>query len=165
MQTSKVDLPFIDCIRLTSIGCNGERTYYDGSSMIFVNGSLKAQGAQFSTQDVEVITATVDLEEVRAFRCSISRGMQAVRPGAQYRRIDVTEFQLSLQEQDYNTNLSPTIHPRIHSLEEEMAGPALWLWDYLRSVFLIRLVPSGIHVDCLQTLLSCRTSSSLEVIW
>ena len=133
--------------------------------MIFVNGSLKAQGAQFSTQDVEVVTATVDLEEVRAFRCSMSRGMQAVRPGAQYQRIDVTEFNISLQEDDYSTNLSPTIHPKILSPEEEMAGPALWLRDYLRSVFFIRLLPSRILIDGLQTLLSSRVSGSLEVIW
>ena len=113
-------------------GCNGDRTYYDGTSMIFVNGCLKAQGAQFSPQDIEVITATVDLEEVRAFRCSMSRGMQAVRPGAQYRRVDVTGFNMSLQEDDYRTVLSPTINPKILSVEEEMQGPALWMWDYLR---------------------------------
>lgn len=127
MLISKVDHPFIECAWLTCPGCNGERTYYDETSMIFVNGSLKAQGAQFSTQDVEVVTATVDLEEVRAFRCSMSRSMQAVRSGAPYRSIDVTGFNMSLQEDDYSTDLSPTIQAKILSPEEEMAGPTLWL--------------------------------------
>ena len=100
--------------------------------MIIANGSIKAQGSQFSLNDVEVITATVDLEEVRAYRCSISRGMQAVRPAEQYRRIDVTSFSMSLQEDDYRTDLTPNCPAKILTPEEEMAGPALWLWDYLR---------------------------------
>ena len=101
--------------------------------MIIANGSIKAQGSQFSRNDVEVITATVDLEEVRRYRCSISRGMQAVRPVEQYRRIDVTRFSTSLQEDDcYKTDLTPNCPAKILTPEEEMAGPALWLWDYLR---------------------------------
>ncbi|KMU82271.1 NAD synthetase 1 [Coccidioides immitis H538.4] len=44
-------------------GGGGERLYYDGCSMIVVNGEIVAQGTQFSLNDVEVVTATVDLEE------------------------------------------------------------------------------------------------------
>jgi NAD+ synthase (glutamine-hydrolysing) len=47
-------------------GCDGGRMYYDGSSMIFMNGELLGQASQFSLKDVEVITATVNL--VRPFR-------------------------------------------------------------------------------------------------
>ena len=142
-------------------GCNGERTYYDGSSMIFVNGRLKAQGGQFTAQDIEVITATVDLEEVRAFRCSMSRGMQAVRPGAQCRRIDVTGFNMSLHEDDYQIALSPTIDAKTLSVEEEMRGPALWCWDYLRRSSLAGfLVPlsGGIDSACTSVIIffMCR---------
>lgn len=32
--------------------------------MIVVNGNIVAQGSQFSLNDVEVVTATVDIEEV-----------------------------------------------------------------------------------------------------
>lgn len=45
-------------------GCDGDRLYYDGCAMIVVNGDLVAQGSQFSLNDVEVVTATVDIEEV-----------------------------------------------------------------------------------------------------
>ena len=75
-------------------GCDGERVYYDGCAMIMVNGSIVAQarsdhlqsttidaspqGAQFSLDDVEVVTATIDLDDVRAKRCAnISRSFQA----------------------------------------------------------------------------------------
>ena len=33
-------------------GCDGERVYYDGCSMIAVNGHIVAQGSQFSISDV-----------------------------------------------------------------------------------------------------------------
>lgn len=34
--------------------------------MIVINGEIVAQGSQFSLRDVEVVTATVDIEEVRS---------------------------------------------------------------------------------------------------
>ena len=59
-------------------GCDGERVYYDGCAMIVLNGQLLAQGSQFSLDDVQVLTATVDLDQVRAYRAGIvSRNMQA----------------------------------------------------------------------------------------
>lgn len=33
-------------------GCDGDRVYYDGCSMVAVNGDIVAQGAQFSLDDV-----------------------------------------------------------------------------------------------------------------
>jgi len=59
-------------------GVDGEaRMMFDGSSMIVANGKVLEQGAQFSLKDVEVTTATFDIEEVRSFRSSISRNVQA----------------------------------------------------------------------------------------
>ncbi|EDM12218.1 NAD synthetase 1, isoform CRA_d [Rattus norvegicus] len=53
-------------------GCDGDRLYYDGCAMIAMNGSIFAQGTQFSLDDVEVLTATLDLEDVRSYRAEIS---------------------------------------------------------------------------------------------
>jgi NAD+ synthase (glutamine-hydrolysing) len=51
----------------------------------------------------------------------------------QYRRIDVTKYNMSLQQDDLKTRITPKCEPKIHAPEEEIArGPALWLWDYLR---------------------------------
>ncbi|EFX01156.1 glutamine-dependent NAD(+) synthetase [Grosmannia clavigera kw1407] len=112
-----------------SRGAGGERLYYDGCSMIIVNGNIVAQGSQFSLKDVEVITATVDLEEVRSFRFTPSRGMQAMQAPA-YQRIEAS-FSLS----DDTLGLAPTkTRPaHYHLPEEEIAlGPACYLFDYLR---------------------------------
>ena len=40
---------------------------------------MVAQGTQFSLEDVEVVTATVDLQDVRSARTTKSRGMQSAR--------------------------------------------------------------------------------------
>ncbi|GJC84018.1 glutamine-dependent NAD(+) synthetase [Colletotrichum liriopes] len=115
-------------------GCDGDRLYYDGSAMILVNGDVVAQGSQFSLNDVEVVTATVDLEEVRAYRSAISRGLQAARSDAKYERIQ-TSFELSSEDEDADVMIapSPPIKPKFYSVEEEIALCAgCYLWDYLR---------------------------------
>ena len=97
--------------------------------MIVCNGTIIAQGSQFSLDDVEVVTATVDLEDVRAYRSSTSRGLQAVRPTEQYRRIHVPGYRMSLQSDDFTARVSHSCPVKIHAPEEECAlGPALWLW-------------------------------------
>ncbi|KAJ1325913.1 NAD+ synthase (glutamine-hydrolyzing) [Microdochium nivale] len=114
-------------------GCDGDRLYYDGCAMIICNGKLLAQGSQFSLQDVEVVTATIDLEEIRAYRSAPSRGMQSILAPA-YKRIE-TEFELSSEAEDYKLCRfpSPEIQPRYHSPEEEIAlCTGAYLWDYLR---------------------------------
>lgn len=49
-------------------GCDGTRLYFDGSSMITMNGAIYAQAEQFSIDDVEVEVAVLDLDQVRASR-------------------------------------------------------------------------------------------------
>ncbi|EAQ90706.1 conserved hypothetical protein [Chaetomium globosum CBS 148.51] len=115
-------------------GCDGERLYFDGCAMIIVNGDVVAQGSQFSLNDVEVVTATVDLEEVRSYRAAISRGLQAAASTAKYQRIQ-TPFELSSEDGDADVTVAPTllIQPRYHSVEEEIAlSGGCYLWDYLR---------------------------------
>jgi NAD+ synthase (glutamine-hydrolysing) len=83
-------------------GCDGDRLYYDGCCMIACNGNVVAQGSQFSLQDVEVLTATVDLDDIRSARNSKSRGMQAVHSrtvneGKGFHRIHV-DFELGKRD-------------------------------------------------------------------
>ncbi|KAH7105940.1 glutamine-dependent NAD(+) synthetase with GAT domain-containing protein [Auriculariales sp. MPI-PUGE-AT-0066] len=113
-------------------GCDGDRLYYDGCAMIAVNGRVIAQGSQFSLQDVEVVTATIDIEDVRAHRASSARSMQAAQ-AERYHRI---EAPFALNSGKFERTLDVTLHTDIvsyHTPQEEIAlGPACWLWDYLR---------------------------------
>ncbi|KAF1991728.1 glutamine-dependent NAD(+) synthetase with GAT domain-containing protein [Aulographum hederae CBS 113979] len=136
------------------IGMDGDRLYYDGCSMIAVNGEIVAQGSQFSLTDCEVITATVDLEDVRSHRFAPSRGQQAVQSTA-YHRIE-TDFALSDEKAGYIHGKSPgpARQIRYHTPEEEIAlGPAIWMWGYLvRSKQAGYLVPLSGGID------SCATA-------
>lgn len=52
--------------------------YFDGTSMIAINGEVVAQAPQFSLLDSEVITACIDIHAIESFRLSIaSRRSQA----------------------------------------------------------------------------------------
>ncbi|XP_075214444.1 NAD synthetase [Lycorma delicatula] len=114
-------------------GCDGQRVYFNGCSCIALNGRIINRSQQFSLQEVEVVIATIDLEDIRRYRNGIRSRSYCASSAPSYPRIQ-TDFSLcdSLQ-----TNLSvPTCEPIewiYHTPEEEIAlGPACWLWDYLR---------------------------------
>lgn len=114
-------------------GCDGDRLYYDGCSMIMDSGKVVAQGSQFSLLDVEVQTAMVDLDEIWSYRTSRSRGAQAQEVDVQALEKIHVDYRLCGQVKDPRVDLAATLQPRYHLPEEEIAlGPACWLWDYLR---------------------------------
>lgn len=122
--------------------------------MIVVNGDVVAQGSQFSLNDVEVVTATVDIEDVRTYRSTVSRGMQASKQSP-FVRLDI-DVRLSRRAEDADPSLtvSAPFKPRIHVPEEEIAlGPACWLWDYLR-----RCGAAGFFIPLSGGIDSCATS-------
>ena len=113
-------------------GCDGGRLYFDGCALIAQNGEILAQGSQFSLKDVEVITAIVNLDDVRAYRgAKASRAVQASKTEP-LPQIDV-DFEMEPPHSENTQRVSPKIVPHYHIPEEEIAlGPACWLWDYLR---------------------------------
>lgn len=107
-------------------GCDGDRLYYDGCAMIAVNGRIIAQGSQFSLNDVEVVSATIDIEDVRAHRTKSSRSMQAAA-SERYYRIEVP-FALSsgkfdeVREEDLAGLIGTKgLSVKYHDPEEEIA--------------------------------------------
>ncbi|MBW0480032.1 hypothetical protein O181_019747 [Austropuccinia psidii MF-1] len=115
-------------------GCDGDRLYYDGCSLISLNGKIINQGSQFSLQDVEVIVTTVDLETVRTHRVNKnSRNQQAslsYNSSTQYERVFLAANLTACPAPTSPTN---ELAVKYHAPEEEIAlGPACWLWDYLR---------------------------------
>ncbi|KAI8825625.1 uncharacterized protein EV422DRAFT_492150 [Fimicolochytrium jonesii] len=115
-------------------GCDGERVYYDGGGLILMNGEILAQGTQFSLKDIEVVTATMDIEEVRSKRGDQPSRMSQASMAPAYPRVyaDLALTQdIFLDGQIIRpTDARP---PFYHTPEEEIRyGPACWLWDYLR---------------------------------
>ncbi|CAF1195531.1 unnamed protein product [Didymodactylos carnosus] len=112
-------------------GCDGDRLYFDGITVISSNGQLIQHGSQFSLQECEVRSAIIDLEDIRSYRLS-KRSYQSQGTNSDaYPRIRV-EFSLSAQH-DVFIPVSPPMEWKSVTKEEEIAlGPACWLWDYLR---------------------------------
>ncbi|XP_068832903.1 glutamine-dependent NAD(+) synthetase isoform X3 [Capricornis sumatraensis] len=108
-------------------GCDGDRLYYDGCALIAMNGSIFAQGSQFSLDDVSSLPRWI-------WRTSEATGQRfhletwRVSP---YPRVKV-DFALSCHE-DLLEPVSEPIEWKYHSPAEEISlGPACWLWDFLR---------------------------------
>jgi NAD+ synthase (glutamine-hydrolysing) len=113
-------------------GCDGTRMYFDGSSLISLNGDILAQASQFSLSDVEVITAIIDLNDVRSYRQATNSLQEQASSSISPPIIHAKYFSLS-EEKNQFLPLTMTVQPRLHTPEEECAlGPACWLWDYLR---------------------------------
>ena len=55
------------------IGCDGDKLYYDGSSMISMNGNMYCLADQFSVNEVTTVASTVDLGEIEAYRSQYTR--------------------------------------------------------------------------------------------
>jgi NAD+ synthase (glutamine-hydrolysing) len=88
--------------------------------------------------DVEVITAVVDLDAVRSYRQDTNSFQEQSSHEIQMPVVDVRYFSLrESKSASYDTLLEPNaslpVTLRMHTPEEECAmGPACWLWDYLR---------------------------------
>ncbi|GAM85212.1 hypothetical protein ANO11243_032160 [Dothideomycetidae sp. 11243] len=136
-------------------GCDGDRLYYDGSSLILSNGKVLAQGSQFSLRDVEVLVATVDLDDIWSSRTSRSRGAQSME-SPKFERISV-DFRLTKSNRTSTSTAQVTLPRQVtyHKPEEEIAlGPAAWLWDYLR-----RSKATGYFVPLSGGIDSCATAT------
>jgi NAD+ synthase (glutamine-hydrolysing) len=135
-------------------GCDGDRIYYEGCAMILVNGELVAQGSQFSLQDVETITAAVDLDDIEAYRTSKSHNVD-LDNSESHQRIELQQDLCCKRNGFIAFRSSQRIAPKIYNAHEEIGmGPACWLWDYLRRSNAVGfLVPLSGGID------SCSTAT------
>ncbi len=108
---------------------------FDGGPIIAMNADVLAHGEQFSNlSEVEMVTATVDVDEVTAFRVGTrSRSQQAdascILAVVHYDAFSLVEEAGASQ----SSQLTQPIEIRaLDPMEEISRGPALWLWDYLR---------------------------------
>ncbi|KID87764.1 glutamine-dependent NAD(+) synthetase [Metarhizium guizhouense ARSEF 977] len=118
----------------TGVADGEARMMFDGSSMILCNGAVLGQSPQFSLKEVEVLTATIDLETIRSHRSSISRNVQgAAQPD--YPRV---ECDLYLSRPADEVFISDTLHLSREiqlnipdPMQEIYMAEAVYLWQYL----------------------------------
>lgn len=100
-------------------GCDGQRIYFNGGSCIALNGHILKQAQQFALQEVEVTTATIDLEDIRSYRNRIRSRSHMSSGYPSYHRITV-DFSLS-PEYDKFLPIAVPIQWRYLRAEEEIA--------------------------------------------
>ncbi|KAG9784936.1 glutamine-dependent NAD(+) synthetase, partial [Aureobasidium melanogenum] len=123
----------------TAVGCETCEELFTPSNPstymgLNINGKVLEQGSQFSLAPVEVIVATIDIEEVRSFRCSISRNVQgAAQP--EYPRV---EFDFRLCRPVDEVILSDTLKISrekelriLDPMSEIWMSTSVYLWQYL----------------------------------
>ena len=115
------------------VGCDGGKLYFDGGSFVVLNGKLIAEGRRFILDEVEVVFAIADLNEIISYRSNIkSRCVQSLQKEIQIQRIVVDDYLLKKNYALF-TNPLAEIQSKPYSFTEEMQyGPVCWLWDYLR---------------------------------
>lgn len=97
--------------------------------MVACNGEIFSMASQFSLLDVEVVTANIDLDQIRSYRNSMnSRGVQAAQTQLVFPRVEL-DFNLVTSEFSPLVTPSNPIAVKYHVPEQEIAlGPACWLW-------------------------------------
>uniref|UniRef100_A0A8C8FHW9 Glutamine-dependent NAD(+) synthetase n=1 Tax=Oncorhynchus tshawytscha TaxID=74940 RepID=A0A8C8FHW9_ONCTS len=98
-------------------GCDGDRLYYDGCATVAINGDIVAQGRQFSLDDVEVVTAILDLEDVRSYKG------EHCHPHVEYEHKPCHRVKLDFSLSDCEDVYLPTHQPiewQFHTPEEEI---------------------------------------------
>lgn len=118
-------------------GCDGNRLVFDGNSMIYKNGALLACGDHLTFKDVEMVTATINLDEVRSYRSAIvSRGIQADQRDVKAPRIMIEDYVKNFRFTEVDNSafdFTPVIpSPKTYDMEDEMGlSVSRYLWDYL----------------------------------
>ncbi|XP_043786606.1 glutamine-dependent NAD(+) synthetase isoform X1 [Apis laboriosa] len=126
-------------------GCDGARVYFNGGSCIALNGQILNRGKQFALDEVEIIVATFDLEDIRSYRNNIRSRSHLAARSPSYPRVKV-DFALTSEnlistppDRPIDIDLGPYENENItgklsyHTVNEEISmAPACWLWDYLR---------------------------------
>ncbi|XP_017763320.1 PREDICTED: glutamine-dependent NAD(+) synthetase [Eufriesea mexicana] len=126
-------------------GCDGSRLYFNGGSSITLNGQILNRGKQFALDEVEVIVATFDLEDIRTYRNNIRSRSHVAARSPSYPRVKV-DFALTPEnlisnppDRPIDIDLGPYENKNVtgklvyHTPDEEISmAPACWLWDYLR---------------------------------
>ena len=113
------------------LGLDGQRTFFDGGSMIAVNGNLVAYGERFAPKDVDVVTAVIDLEEIRERKLSSkSRSNQCSKVTNLFARVKV-DFNLCQWDGPVSERVSDDVYKQ--SKAEEIAySTAAYLWQYIK---------------------------------
>ncbi|KAI0409992.1 NAD+ synthase [Xylaria palmicola] len=154
----------LDLIANSTRKAGGCYVYANATGVDGMNGKPIEQGQQFSLEPVEVITATIDLEEIRSFRSSISRNVQAAQQ-ADYTRVEWDiRLSRSADEIFLSKNLQFSTEKELHVLDPmdpaglDSATVSLFVYG------MAKLVLSSIAAGSKTTLADLRRVTGIETL-
>jgi NAD+ synthase (glutamine-hydrolysing) len=113
------------------LGCEAGRTIYDGDTLIASAGEMLAAGMRFSFRDVEIVSATVDVDKNRVSRYRSASFESALKPSG--RRVVVRGFSFNpSQKTSFLSSYADWELSRDLKHEEFWRAVSLGLFDYLR---------------------------------
>ena len=118
-------------------GCDGDRAIYDGAAMASFNGQLLGHTPQSSLTDYDVLTVSVNIEEITAVRLgSMSSQDQASKSGS----MPVIDIDFSLMADADHQSPTPTTAPTYLEPAHEMA----WHMSYYMLCYLLMTGAGGV---------------------
>jgi len=148
-----------------SVGCNGNRLYYDGGSLIFSNGDILAQTPRFSLEDFNIAVATINLDDLHNIRSADKLFASQVYHANQ--DIEIIQTGLSLKihsSKDSPASIPLEIKPLPLYQELTFCG-GNWIWDYLRrsgAIGFFIALSGGADSSCCSTLVHLLSERLLE---
>jgi len=135
-------------------GCDGEFYYFDGGSFIGLNGTIIGIQERFTLIDIEVLTCTINLDDITNYRKDLSTQMQSYK----VEKIDIIKIDLDLKSSNIidssNKKISNNFLAILNRNSKEVSlfqrkyklitdisdreiaevceASACWLWDYLK---------------------------------
>ena len=121
------------------LGCDGSRLVFDGNGMIYQSGKLLAVGEHLSFQEVEVVTAVLNLNDIRANRASIvSIPRQGALRDTTLKRVNIDDyfpsepkFRFTMRDLTEYKSTEPIPVPTMEMEREMGLASARYMWDYL----------------------------------
>ena len=146
------------------VGNEAGRAIYDGGALIASGGDLCAAGPRFGFHDVDLTTATVDVELTRSRRAGVHSMPTDVDPTVPSR---IVRIEGALQHSARQAAASVEA-PDIQSQEEEFTQAiALALFDYLRkshSTGFVVSMSGGADSSAVACLIRCMTERAISAL-
>ena len=88
-------------------GCDGDRLYFEGETFFVLNGEIVERSELFSLKDVQCLTCTIDLNDIRASRRTVMSSMNGASLHQTHTTIKIVDLShFSLKPSSQNPKLS-----------------------------------------------------------
>jgi NAD+ synthase (glutamine-hydrolysing) len=119
-------------------GCDGERLYFDGASMVGMNGTILDIEDRFTMRDIQVLTVDIEISLILSYRLKNNSFENQASKQKKFNTIDLNLNLITTGTVPYSL-VGETLYKKdisefksIPEIENMVNAASCWLWDYLR---------------------------------